>query len=105
MNTIQNVLFVDNESRINRDISYMQTQDETIELCNSQNVIYNIIKSHSGKGGITDQDIAQIGEISLSSVNARRNELVKKGLVCSNGSVPYYDDYGRQRYRTLWVKL
>jgi len=93
-----------NESRINRDISYIQTQSDTVELGRSRNIVYNIIRSHSKKGGMTDQGIAQIAEMPLSSVNARRNELVKMGLVCSNGSIDYYDDYGRHRYRTLWVK-
>ena len=104
MSTYQTNLMM-NESSINRDISYIQTMEETINLTHCQNIVYNIIRSHSKKGGMTDQGIAQIADMPLSSVNARRNELVKMGLVCSNGSIDYYDDYGRQRYRTLWIKI
>lgn len=100
MNTYQICL---DDNIINRNISYMQIQEDAVELCNSQNIVLNIIRSHSKKGGITDQEIASIAEMSLSSVNARRNELMRMGLISSNGSINYCDDYGKTRYRTLWI--
>ena len=93
------------ESTKNRDISYKETIDDVEELGRLQQVVYDTIRSHSEKGGITDQDIATITGISLSSVNARRNELYKRGLVLDNGNIQYYDDRGHCRYRTLWVSF
>ena len=93
------------ESRINRDISYIQTISDTVELSKSQNIVYNVIKSHTSKQGITDQGIADITKMPLSSVNARRNELYKKGLVVDKGSISYIDDNGHTRHRTLWIKV
>ena len=101
--TIQtNICF---ESTKNRDISYKETMNDIEELGRVQQVVYDIIRSHSKKGGITDQDIATITGIPLSSVNARRNELIKYGLVRDNGNIQYYDDRGHCRYRTLWVSF
>jgi len=107
MNTIQTVLEHNNkesESIWNRDVSYHETISDLNELCPSQTFVYDVIKSHSWKGGITDQDISLITGMSLHSVNARRNELCKMNLIVDNGRIQYMDDRGRCRFRTLWVR-
>ena len=102
MSTIQTPLQVQSESRLNRDFSYHQLQQDTAELSRLQQVVYDTIKTHTDKGGITDQDIELITGIRLSSVNGRRNELMKKGLIYDDGSDMFYDDRGICHRRTLW---
>ena len=102
MNTIQTPLQTQSESRFNRDFSYHQLKEDTIELSRLQQIVYDTIRTHTGNGGITDQDIASITGISLSSVNGRRNELMKRGMVVDDGSDMFYDDRGICHRRTLW---
>jgi len=94
------------QSIISRNISYHETMNDQKTLCQSRQIVYDAILSHTCKGGITDQDIANITGMPLSSVNARRNEINKvleRNQIVDNGSIQYFDDRGRSRMRTLWV--
>lgn len=108
MKTIQGSLipFNEKQSITCRNISYIETQQDKDALSESRQIIYDTILSHTSKGGITDQDIAKITGIPLSSVNARRNEinqLIEGKMITDNGKIQYHDDRGRSRMRTLWV--
>jgi len=107
MNTIQKPLLpFEEQSIISRNISYRETMQDTETLSESRQIVYDTIQSHTPRGGITDQDIADITGIPLSSVNARRNEinqLITGKQITDNGKIQYYDDRGRTRMRTLWV--
>ena len=107
MNTIQSSLMpFETQSITCRNISYRETMQDQETLSDSRQIVYDTIRSHTPKGGITDQDIAGITGLPLSSVNARRNEIndiLTLNRIVENGKIQYYDDRGRSRFRTLWV--
>lgn len=92
-------------SEWNRNVTYNEMQQDEIQLTKDQNTVLSCIESHTNYGGITDHEISTITGMCLSGVNGRRNELVKKGLVRSQGSDTYYNDRGHKKNRTLWVKM
>jgi hypothetical protein len=81
-----------------RNINYHMLDNE--ELNNCQRIILEEIIKHPK--GINDKKIAANTGLPLSSVCARRNELMQQGFVKSVG-VCFYPDYkNRLRPNTLW---
>jgi len=73
---------------------------DTEELNNGQRIVLEELLKHPD--GINDKGVAVNTGLPLSSVCARRNELMQQGLVASVG-IGYYPDYkGRLRPNTLW---
>ena len=81
-----------------RNINYHMLGNE--ELNNCQRIVLEEILKHPK--GINDKGIVASTGLPLSSVCARRNELMQQGFVVSVG-VCFYPDYkGRIRPNTLW---
>ena len=81
-----------------RNANYRMMDD--VEVSNCQQLVLDEMLKHPE--GINDKGIAVNTGLPLSSVCARRNELVKMGLVQAVG-VGYYPDYkGRLRPNTMW---
>jgi hypothetical protein len=80
-----------------RDISYQNIQPR---LGHEQQTIHTVLLQHPE--GLTDHEIAILTNLSLSSVNGRRNELMHQRLVEVIGIATYDDENGTLRLRTLW---
>ena len=76
-----------------RNANY-QMQKETFKSKREQ--VYSVLLQHPE--GLTDHEISQLTGLSLSCVNARRNELYKKDMVCPVGVMRFKTN----RPRTLW---
>lgn len=73
---------------------------ETEELNNGQRIVLEELLKHPD--GINDKGIAANTGLPLSSVCARRNELMKQGLVKWVGTCVYPDYRNRMRPNSLW---
>ena len=81
-----------------RNANYHMMESE--ELDNCKRIILEELLRHPE--GINDKGTAVNTGLPLSSVCARRNELVKMGLIKAVG-IGYYPDYkGRLRPNTMW---
>jgi len=81
-----------------RNTNYHMLDSSEINNC-QRIVLEELLKNPEGNN---DKGTAVNTGLPLSSVCARRNELVKMGLVAAIG-VGYYPDYkGRLRPNTLW---
>jgi len=85
-------------SKCVRNINYHMFDNEELNKC--QRIILEEILKHPK--GINDKKIAVNTGLPLSSVCARRNELIKQGFVVSVGVCVYPDYKGRMRPNTLW---
>jgi hypothetical protein len=81
-----------------RNVNYQMLDD--VEISNCQRIVLEEILKHPK--GINDKGIAANTGLPLSSVCARRNELMQQGLVVSIGVRVYPDYKGRMRPNTLW---
>ena len=81
-----------------RNINYHMMDAE--ELGNCQRIVFEELQKHPK--GLNDKGTAVNTGLPLSSVTARRNELVKMGLVESKGQMYYADYKGRTRLNNLW---
>jgi len=73
---------------------------DSSEINNCQRIVLEELLKHSD--GINDKGIAANTGLPLSSVCARRNELMQQGLVASVGVCVYPDYKNRMRPNTLW---
>jgi len=81
-----------------RNANYHMLDDVEINTC--QHLVFEEILKHPD--GINDKGIAVNTGLPLSSVCARRNELVQHRLVAAIG-ISHYPDYrGRLRPNTMW---
>jgi len=105
---MQTELF-DHNSDISKNIrneNYIQTVNDKEYLSHMQNIVYEVI-SCSGVG-ICDKAIQKVIHeqfeffLPISSINARRNELVDMGMVMSVGFIEYPDHNDVLRKNTLW---
>lgn len=81
-----------------RNVNFQMLDD--VEISNCQRIVLEEILKHPG--GINDKGIAANTGLPLSSVCARRNELMQQGLVVSVSVCVYPDYKGRMRPNTLW---
>lgn len=87
-------------SEIVRNEAYKKLDE--VKLIPSQMKVLNVIERYHPEG-INDKYIAKETGMPLSSVCARRNELIKAGLIESVGW-DYFPDYkGEMHKNTLWA--
>lgn len=89
-------------SEVNRDENYKQILNDDNHLCYTQQLVFDVIASY---GSISDREIVDIlskqgTPLPLSSVNGRRNELVKMGKVIADEQPITRPDY-RNQMRTV----
>lgn len=86
--------------------SYQQICMDVEYLSHWQTIIYQVISEHPV--GICDKEIKRVImdefeiDLPISSICARRNELIDVGLVCAVGVMEYPDYSGMVRKNTLW---
>lgn len=85
-------------SKCVRNINYHMLDGSEINNC--QRIVLEEILKHPK--GINDKKIAANTGLPLSSVCARRNELMQQELVVSVGVCVYPDYKNRMRPNTLW---
>ena len=105
---MQTELF-DHDPAISKNIrneNYKQVLEDKEYLSHMQNLVYEAISGSSV--GICDKAIQHVLKdqfelfLPISSINARRNELVDMGMVMSVGFTEYPDHNNVMRKNTLW---
>lgn len=87
-----------------RDINLQKIDEKTLSY--TQDLVYKAITAHPN--GICDKKIQQYIKqeyneyLPISSINGRRNDLIKKKLVTPVGTKYIPDHNGRTRLNTLW---
>lgn len=85
---------------ISKSVRNASYQNIKPHIGHEQQIVYTMLLQHPE--GLTDHEIAVLTNLSLSSVNGRRNELMHQGLVREIGLATYDDENGTLRLRTLW---
>ena len=65
---------------------YIKIKEDPKELCKSQERVYNFIKNNPF---CCDKEISIGLEISINSINPRRNELLELGFIKDEGTKKY----------------
>jgi len=83
-----------------RDSNYKQVMQDVEQLSTTQELVLQALQEHPE--GLCDKEISKITGLPVTSVCARRNELVKMRMVASDGTIEYPDYRNHMRLVTRW---